>query len=632
MDDLLGQAFIYLVAAVAAVPIAKRFGLGSVLGYLLAGVLIGPFVLGLVGQEGHSVMHFAELGVVMMLFLVGLELRPSLLWEMRKPIVGLGGAQVLGTAAVVMALAMGFGIAWKPALALGMIVAMSSTAIVLQSLAEKALSKTAGGQAAFSVLLFQDVAVIGILAIFPLLGTGAGVVEEGPARPGWLQALMVVTAVAAIVVAGRFVVRPFFRWLAETRLREIFTAAALLLVVGIALLMHVVGLSPALGTFLAGVVLAESEYRHELESDIEPFKGLLLGLFFISVGAQIDFAYVGEHPMTLLVLVLGLMTVKLGVLYALGRAFSLDRSARWLLALGLAQVGEFAFVLISFATRGRIFGEDLATPLVAAVAMSMMITPLLFLLLERVILPRAAAGGETRPHDEIGHAANPVVMAGFGRFGQVVGRFLRANGVGMTVLDLDPEMVDVLRRLDLKVHYGDAARPELLYAAGCAQAKLFVLAVDDAEVSREIALTVRKHFPNLPILARARDRVHYYELRKIGIEKIYRETFGSALEVGVDAMRALGTRAHTARRRAQMWRNLDERAIEHLATLWGQDEASFFDAAKKALTGTEALMRTETSRSVEERDAAWDNEARRADVQERLAEQSTRAEAEREDA
>ena len=612
-NTVLFQAFVYLCAAVVFVPVAKKLGLGAVLGYLLAGVVIGPYVLGFVGGEGHHVMHFAEFGVVMMLFLVGLELRPAVLWQLRRPILGLGGCQVVGTVAAVAAIAMALGVAMKPALAIGMVIAMSSTAIVLSTLGERNLLKTEGGQSSFSVLLFQDIAVIPILAIFPLLGAAEVGASSGDDRPAWMTALLLLGAVAGVVAAGRFVVRPVFRFLAEVQLRESFTAAALLLVVGIALLMQQVGLSPALGTFLAGVVLADSEYRHELEGDLEPFKGLLLGLFFISVGAQIDFALIGDDPARIAGLVAGAMTVKLLVLYGLARLFALGRPARWLVALGLAQVGEFAFVLISFGLQSGVFGADVASPLVATVAISMVLTPVLFIVLERVVLPRVTDDAtEPRPHDEIADADSPVVFAGYGRFGQIVGRILRANRIPCTVLDLDPEMVDVLGRLGVKVYYGDASRLDLLHAAGCARARLFVLAVDDAAEATKIAETVRKHFPNLTILARARDRVHYFELRRLGIEHVQRETFASAYETGIEALRRLGYRAHTAQRLARRWRAHEEREIEELAELWGQGE-TYFARARRAIEEAERLMRDEDPQVYEERDAAWDNESLRAD-------------------
>lgn len=613
-DTVLFQAFVYLVAAVVCVPVAKRLGLGAVLGYLVAGVLVGPNVIGLVGHAGH-VMHFAEFGVVLMLFIVGLELQPTLLWKMRRSIVGLGGLQVALTSVLVAGAAIGLGVDWKPALAVGMIMAMSSTAIVLSTLAERSLLKTAGGQASFAVLLFQDIAVIPILAIFPLLGVAGAAAESSEAgRPAWMTALLVLGAVAGVVAAGRFLVRPAFQFLASVRLRESFLAAALLLVVGIALLMQQVGLSPALGTFVAGVVLAESEYRHELESDIEPFKGLLLGLFFISVGAQIDFPLIGREPGTIAGLVAGTMLVKLVILYALGRMFALDAPARWLLAFGLAEIGEFAFVLISFGVQNQIYGDAIAKPLVAAVAISMLLTPLLFIALERWVLPRVTIDdSDPRPQDQIAHADTPVVIAGYGRFGQVVGRLLRSIGIPCTVLDLDPEMVDVVGRLGYKVYYGDASRLDLLHAAGCARAKLFILAVDDAEQATAIVKTVREHFPDLAIMARARDRIHYYELRRHGVLP-HRELFAAAYEMGIEALRHLGYRGHTAHRLARRWRNHEERELEEIAQMWARDEerTTIFARVRRAFEEAERLMREADPQVFVERDAAWDNDALRA--------------------
>jgi len=616
-DSVLAQAFIYLCAAVIFVPIAKRLGLGAVLGYLVAGVIIGPFVLGLVGTEGHHVMHFAEFGVVMMLFVVGLELRPALLWQLRRPILGLGGLQVAMTALAIAAVALALGAALRPAIAIGLTFAMSSTAIVLSTLTERGLLKTAGGQASFSVLLFQDISVIPILAIFPLLGAAGRAAAASAApdagRPAWLSALVVIGAVVGVVAIGRFV-RPVFQFLAAAKLRESFTAAALAIVVGIALLMVQVGLSPALGTFLAGVVLADSEYRHELETDIEPFKGLLLGLFFISVGAQIDFALIAGRPLPLGALLLGTMELKLGVLHVLGRLFGLDRPARWLVAIALAQVGEFAFVLLSFAVQERIFEAELASTLVATVALSMVLTPPAFILLERFVLPRVTERGAERPADEIVDDGAPVVIAGYGRFGQMVGRMLRANRIKVTILDLDPEMVDVLGRLGIKAYYGDASRIDLLRAAGCEHAKLFVLAVDDAETATKITQNVRGHFPHLTILARCVDRPHYWALRSLGVRKVFRETFGSAYETGIEALKHLGFRAHTAHRLATRWRKHEEASLEELGEVWrGGDRDAYFTRARGAMDEAERLMREEDPTVYAAADTGWNNDALRAD-------------------
>ena len=620
-DSVLAQAFIYLAAAVIGVPLAKRAGLGSVLGYLLAGVAIGPYGLHLVGHEASHVMHFAEFGVVMMLFLVGLELKPALLWELRRPIFGLGGLQVVVTAAVAMGIGTAAGLGWKASLAVGLTLAMSSTAIVLQSLAEKSQLKTAGGQASFAVLLFQDLAVIPILAVFPLLAVAGAAASTPGGRPGWLQALLTVGAVALIVGTGRFIIAPVFRALASTRLREVFTAFALFLIVGIALLMTKVGLSPALGTFLAGVVLAESEYRHELESDIEPFKGLLLGLFFLTVGADINFSLVVKSPVLIAALVLGTMALKLGVLYGLGRVFKLDRPARWLFAFALCQVGEFAFVLLQFGQTTGAFTAEVAGPLVAATALSMLLTPGAFLILDRVVLPRLSAEKEKRAHDAITHEHNPVVMAGFGRVGQVIGRLLRTNGIGATVLDVDPAMVDLLRRLGLRVYYGDASRPELLHAAGCESAKLFVLAIDDVAKSVEVATLVRHNWPKLPIIARARNREHYYKLKALNVEFIARETMGSSLEMAIEVLKGLGYRSHTAHRLARRWREHDESALIELGKLRGQEQNVIFAAARKAMEDAERAMREEakTTGLVSDTDMAWNNESLRAEIRARFA-------------
>jgi glutathione-regulated potassium-efflux system ancillary protein KefC len=617
-DNVLVQALVYLAAAVVFVPIAKRIGLGSVLGYLVAGVVIGKYGLGFVGQEGTHVLHFAEFGVVMMLFLVGLELRPSLLWQLRRPIFGLGGLQVAVTAAVVAGAALAAGVMWKPAIAIGLTFAMSSTAIVLSSLAERGLLKTRGGQSSFSVLLFQDISVIPILAVFPLLGVSAvqevtDVTSEA-GRPAWVSALLVIGAVLAVIAFGRFVVRPLFQFLAGAKLRESFTAAALMIVVGIALLMQQVGLSAALGTFLAGVVLADSEYRHELETDIEPFKGLLLGLFFISVGAEINFGLIAGEPGVIAGIVVGAMALKFAVLLVLGRMFGLDRPGRWLLALGLAQIGEFAFVLLQMGGTRGIFTPELEGLLTAAVAISMALTPPVFILLERFVLPRVTTREATRPQDTIEDTGTPVIIAGYGRFGQMVGRILRANRVPLTILDLDPEMVDVVGRLGIKVYYGDASRLDLLHAAGCEHARLFVLAVDDAAEATKIAQIVRHNFPKLTILARCRDRPHYWELRRAGCKKVFRETFGSAYETGVAALQEIGYRAYTAHRLARRWRDHEERMLEELGELWGKDDnKAYFSRVKGGMDEAERLMRDEDPTVMVDRDAAWDNESLRAD-------------------
>lgn len=624
------QAFVYLSAAVVAVPIAKRLGLGSVLGYLLAGMVIGPFGLGLIGAEGQDVMHFAEFGVVMMLFLIGLELEPSMLWRMRGPILGTGGLQVALTAAVAGGIGVATGLPWQTGLAVGLTLSLSSTAMVLQSLAERDLMKSDAGQRSFAVLLFQDIAVIPMLAFFPLLamGTvaagaapGAAAHPEGAAAhappwietlPGWAQTLVVLGAVASVIVAGRVLVRPVFRIIAKTELRELFTAAALLLVIGIALLMTSVGLSAALGTFLAGVVLADSEYRHELESDIDPFKGLLLAVFFIAVGASVDFELIGDKPGLVAGLVLGLVALKFFVLAVLARVFRMGVDQGLLFSLALAQGGEFAFVLFSYATQHAIIPVDVASPLIAVVAVSMAATPLLLVLWERVLRPRVGTRESVEREADVVHEENPIILAGFGRVGSIVGRFLRAQGIHPTVLESDSDHVDLLRRLGLKVYYGDAARHDLCAIAGAAKAKLLIVAVDDPAKVLSIVRMARKHFPHLRILARAGQRTDVYELAEAGVpmDDVYRETLDTSLQIGVDALRHLGFRGHQALRAARTFRCHDEAALRQLRDLRG-DHKAYVSAARELIESLESTMQSDLHGATLLRDAGWDSESLR---------------------
>ncbi len=621
-ESFLYQAFVYLTAAVVAVPVAKRLGLGSVLGYLLAGIIIGPFGIGLLGEEGEDLMHFAEFGVVMMLFVVGLELQPALLWRLRMPILGLGGLQVAVSTVVFAGVALAIGLVWQEALAVGMTLALSSTAIVLQTLNEKGLMKTAGGQGSFAVLLFQDIAVIPMLALFPLLATHAGGshVDDGHSTttwigglPGWAQTLAVLGAVAVIVVGGRYVLRPIFRAIARTRLREIFTAAALLLVIGIALLMSQVGLSPALGTFLAGVVLANSEYRHELESDIEPFKGLLLGLFFIAVGASIDWALVFASPMMIAVLVVGIVGVKFAILLSLSRGFKFGLDQGLLLAFALPQVGEFAFVLFSFAGQEGVLEPYVTAPLVASVALSMAATPLLMILFERVIQPRLGTRrSEERSPDTI-EEQSPVLIAGFGSFGATVGRLLKANGVKTTVLDIDSDRVDLLRRLGLKVYYGDASRYDLLHSAGADQAKVLVLALDSPERTLRLVETTRKHFPHLTIAARAFDWNDAHDLFEAGVDHVYRQALDTSLRMGTDVLRLLGFRAYQAHRSAQKFLRHDEESLRQLTAERKKDRKIYLNAARQRIEDLEQLLLSDLEDEGLARDFGWDAESLRED-------------------
>jgi monovalent cation:proton antiporter-2 (CPA2) family protein len=607
------QAFVYLVAAVVSVPIAKRLGLGSVLGYLIAGFIIGPFGLKLIGQEGQDVMHFAEFGVVMMLFLIGLELQPSLLWRMRGPILGMGGLQVFLTTTVITLMGKMLGLTFQTSLAIGMTLSLSSTAIVLQTLNEKGLMKTDAGQSSFSVLLFQDIAVIPMLAIMPLLavssaqknGTaphGTGWVEG---LAGWEQALVVVAVITAIIIAGLFLVRPFFRIIARTRLRELFTAAALLLIIGIALLMSKVGLSPALGTFLAGVVLANSEYRHELEGDIEPFKGLLLGLFFIAVGASIDFGLIASDPGLTVMLVVGLICAKLVILLILGKVFKMGNDQNILFALSLAQGGEFAFVLFSFAVQNNVISGKLANPLIGAVALTMALTPLMLLLNEKLLQPRFGTKEKEEGEADNIDEANPVIIAGFGNFGSIIGRLLRANGVGITVLDLDSDKVELLRKLGLKVFYGNAARHDLLHSAGAEKAKLLILAINDHEKTLEIINMIKKHFPHLLIFARAAGRTQAYELMDAGVDHAYRETLDTSLSAGIEVLRTLGFRSHQAHRTTKTFRYHDEESINELRH-HRHDSKKYLSLARQRIEDLEQLLLSELGEAEEHHDAGWD--------------------------
>jgi glutathione-regulated potassium-efflux system ancillary protein KefC len=613
LADFLIGAFVYLAAAVVAAPLAARLGLGSVLGYLAAGVLIGPAVLGLVGSEGRDVMHFAEFGVIVMLFLVGLELQPSKLWSLRKPILGLGGLQVLGTSAAIALAAYFIGLDWKAAVATGLILAMSSTAIVIQSLNERGQLKTSAGQSSFSVLLFQDIAVIPMLALLPLLAVHQPMDHESSSLiaelPAWAQTLSVLAAVAAIVLAGRYLMRPLFRFVAQSGIREIFVAFALLIVVSITLMMQFVGLSAALGTFLAGVVLAESEYRHELEMDLNPFKGLLLAVFFMAVGAGVDFNLLLANPSQILGLVLGFVILKLVVLYAIARIFRMKGPDSAHFAFSLAQGGEFAFVLISFCLGLGLLLANQAALLVAIVAISMALAPLLMIANEQFIQSLFARGGQIRNADVIDESAK-VIIAGHGRFGMTVGRMLQGKGYKTIVLDHDAEQIDALRRFGFKLFYGDASRVDLLEAAGARTAEVLVVAVDGREKISEIVGTAKKHFPNLRIFARAFDRVHAYELLNAGVNDVHREVFSSSLDMGEQVLVALGQHPFEAHRAAKAFKNLDEKIIREQARHAG-DTDKMVDIVRNSRAELSRVLAGDRTASPLAGDEAWeDNDGR----------------------
>ncbi|MFO1519620.1 MAG: monovalent cation:proton antiporter-2 (CPA2) family protein [bacterium] len=560
------NVFIFLAAACLVVPLASRFRLGAVPGYIIAGILIGPFGFGWIGDP-QRVMRFAEFGVVMMLFVIGLELDAERLWRMRKSILGLGSLQVILTAAAFAALGVSLGYGWRLSLAVGLALSLSSTALVLRMLQDKNLLQTALGETSFSVLLFQDLAVIPMLVGIPLLAP-RGIDPETPSHsgafghlPAGLQALMVAAVILLVILAGRYLSPHLFRLIAKARLREVFTANSLALVVGITLLMQAIGVSPALGAFLAGVVLAGSEYRRTLEADIEPFKGLLLGLFFISVGMGMDLGAFLHSPLKLLAGLAILMGLKALLFFALGRLFGLYGMQTSYFALSLCQGGEFAFVLFQFAGGLHIVSPEQVKFLTLLVALSMAFTPLLMQLYGRFIVPRYMSLLPEREFDAVDER-NPVIIAGFGRFGQVVGRFLLAQGVPVTLLENDPDQIDLIRKFGFKGHFGDATRSELLRSAGAEQARLLVVAVDDADDGLEIVRMAKQEFPQLKIFARARNRRHAYELHKAGADAFKRETFDSSLALGEEIMIFLGKDEAEVRRKGRQFLKHDEATLK----------------------------------------------------------------------
>jgi glutathione-regulated potassium-efflux system ancillary protein KefC len=570
----LSYSFIYLAAAVIAVPLFKALGLGAIMGYLAAGMVIGPWGLKLVSNV-DDILHFAEFGVVLMLFLIGLELEPRRLWSLRRPIFGWGSAQMLACAAVMTGVALLFGVGWKVALVASLGLALSSTAMALQVLNERNLLRTPGGEAGFSILLFQDVAAIPILALIPLLGS----VADRDNTSLWIEGLRVAGAVFAIIVGGRLLLRPLLRWIARSKTPEIFTATALLLVVGIAAFMLLVDLSMALGAFLAGVLLAESEFRRELETDLEPFKGLLLGLFFMAVGMNIDFGVLMASPGKVAAILGGFLLIKLGVIFGLSRLMGLPLQDRPVFTLLLAQGGEFAFVVFQAAVGSRVFPAKTASLLVGAVTLSMLLGPLLLLLVDRFVLPRFSRSKADEPDEISDPQEAPVIIAGFGRYGQIIGRTLMAQGFRATVLDHDAELIAQTRRFGFRVFFGDAKRLDLLRMAGAAQAKILVVAVDDPAQSLAIVDLAKQHFPELQIVARARDVTHWYALRDRHITHVERELFESSLASACSVMELLGLSPEAAEQTAQRFRThnlaLMERMYPH-----HKDEARLIAIAK----------------------------------------------------
>ena len=614
------QAIIYLAAAVICVPIAKKIGLSSILGYLFSGIIIGPFVLGFIGNEGQDLMHFAEFGVVMMLFLIGLELDPYKFWKMRRFILGMGSLQVVITSLVIfICCSIIFDWNWQTALTISLALALSSTAIVLQTLKEKGLSQTSVGRSSFAVLLFQDIAVIPILAIIPLLVSGSNVIPDDDLHhslisnlDGWLQTLIVIGTIVAIYVGGRFLIVPLLHVIAKTRLQELFTASALLLVLSVSYLMQLVGLSPALGAFMAGVVLANSEFRHELEGDIAPFKGLLLGLFFIGVGASINFQLIIDNPAFILVFGFILTMIKFFVFLGIGKLYKKRIDQNFLFAIGLSQAGEFGFVIMSFSMELNIIPNMLANQIMAIIAISMISTPFFLLINERLIDPYfGVKEKQSKSYDEI-NEHNDVIMAGFGNFGSTIGRLLKNNGIPATILDMDSDRVDLLRKMGFKVYYGDATRLELLKAAGCENAKLFIAAIDNPTANLIVIELLKKHFPHLKILARARNRNDAFELVDMGLESIYRENLYSAVHLGVDALVFMGHRRYSATRQGQHFIKHDEEAIFRLAKK-RHDKKAFMISAMEEIEMQEQLFKTDLFNPVGPDDHAWESDNLRKD-------------------
>ena len=607
------NSFIYLAAAVIAVPVAKKLGLGSIIGYLAAGMAIGPWGLKLVTNV-EDILHFAEFGVVLMLFLVGLELEPKRLWNLRRPIFGWGSAQVLLCSAAITGVAMAFGVNWKIALVAGLGLALSSTAIALQAINERNLMPTSSGQAGFSILLFQDVAAIPILALLPLLGavlvSNEAVAETNRA----LAAIKIIAVISGIILGGRLLVRPALRWIANSATPEIFTAASLLLVVGIAGLMQFVGLSMALGAFLAGVLLATSEYRRELETDIEPFKGLLLGLFFIAVGMSIDFGVLLAAPGLMAAILFGFLGIKLVVIYTLAKAMKLPFQERAVFTLLLAQGGEFAFVVFQAAAGANVFSTQTSSLLIGAVALSMLITPLLLVGIDKLLLPRYANCNTTAPDEISENQTAPVIIAGFGRYGQIVARMLLAQGYAPTVLDHDAERIESARKFGYRVFYGDATRLDLLRIAGAGSASILVVAVDTVDQSIKIVDMASEHFAHLSIVARARDVVHWNQLRDRGVMRVERELFESSLKSARSVLELLGQTPHEARQSAMRFRQHNLQMFEQMLP-HHKDAAKVIAVSKEGRAQLEEQMAKERDQRVQKRPAGWGDGAVHTSVQ-----------------
>ena len=614
--SLLFQAIVFLAGAIICVSIVKRLGLSSVLGYLLAGVLIGPYVLGFIGEEGDDILHFAEFGVVVMLFLIGLEIEPKNFWKMRKSILGMGGIQVGLTMVFTYAFFYVMGYSWQVSLVIAMAVALSSTAIALQTIKEKGLMETTFGSSSFSILLFQDIIVIFMLGALPLLSNAssdpttndhsntASLIESLPIG---FQTLAIIVSVVLIVLAGRYLIAPMLRKVAKTGVREMLIAAAFLIVFGISFLMEFVGLSPALGAFLGGVVLSNSEFKHELESTLEPFKNLLLGLFFMAVGASINFIVIAKSPFTIGGILLAIIVLKAAVLFITAQVFKLKLDQKLLLTFSLAQVGEFAFVLLSFAFQLHILNQEQIDIMLVITALSMSLTPIIGLLNERLLLPRFGTKESIkRPMDHIAKSQK-IILVGFGHFGSTIGRFLRSHGVEATILDQDSNRVDFLRKMGFEVYYGDATRLDLLESAGIAEAKIVICATNKIGVSKAISSIIKEKYPHVELMIRTKNRYDAYELLNLGHENIYRETLDTSLALASDVLNKLGFRKYTLSRQVQNFIKYDETSLRRLAKEPKREEDYIFKA-RKELEEQEKLLEQDFKRGVVDYDNNWDGE------------------------
>ena len=624
--SLLFQAIVFLAGAILCVSIAKRFGLSSVIGYLLAGVLIGPYVLGFIGEEGQDILHFAEFGVVMMLFLIGLEIEPRNFWNMRRSILGMGGIQVGITMLLTYIFFSTMGFEWQVSLVIAMAVALSSTAIALQTIKERGLMDTTFGSSAFSILLFQDIIVIFMLGALPLLSstsketginehdTSASLIENLPLG---LQTLAIIVSVVLIIVAGRYLIVPMLRKVAKTSVRELLIAAAFLIVFGISFVMEFVGLSPALGAFLGGVVLSNSEFKHELESTLEPFKNLFLGLFFMAVGASINFIVIAKSPLTIGGVLIAIILLKALVLFITARVFKLKMDQKLLLTFGLAQIGEFAFVLLSFAFQLKILDQETIDMMLVITALSMSLTPIIGLINERLILPKVGTKESIkRPMDHIAKS-HKIILVGFGHFGSTVGRFLRSHGVEATILDQDSNRVDFLRKMGFEVYYGDATRIDLLESAGIAEAKILICAIDNPNITKEVTKLVKEKYPHVELMVRAKNRYDAYDLLNLGIENIYRETLDTSLSLAKDVLSKMGFRKYTLNRQVQNFIKYDEDSLRRLAKEPRRGEEYIFKA-RKELEEQEKLLDEDFKRGLVDLDNHWDSEHIRKALNEKI--------------